>query len=110
MYEDFAAAALNTPRLLLRPSMPDDAARAFEIQSDWEVTRMLRMARFPADCASIQAWFTEHPAVTGFAFARLGLSGLRSGHAADNPASGRILSKLGYRLVESRRKFSLARL
>jgi len=35
-------------------------------------------------------------AVVRFAFAELGLARLRSGHAADNAASGRILHKLGF--------------
>jgi hypothetical protein len=35
---------LSTARLLRRPSMAVDAERAFEIQSDRQVTRMLRMA------------------------------------------------------------------
>jgi RimJ/RimL family protein N-acetyltransferase len=34
--------------------------------------------------------------VVDFAFSRLGLSGLRSGHAFDNPASGLVLRKLGF--------------
>ncbi|GAU80269.1 50S ribosomal protein acetyltransferase [Bosea sp. BIWAKO-01] len=37
-----------------------DADRAFEIQSDWEVTRMLRMASFPPDRAGIAQWFADH--------------------------------------------------
>jgi RimJ/RimL family protein N-acetyltransferase len=36
-------------------------------------------------------------AVVGFAFGRLGLRRLRSGHAFDNPASGLVLRKLGFR-------------
>ena len=40
---------LTTPRLLLRPSDPADAARAFEIRSDPAVSRMLSRARFPPD-------------------------------------------------------------
>jgi RimJ/RimL family protein N-acetyltransferase len=37
-----------------------DADRAFEIQSDWDVTRMLAMAAFPPDRAEIERWFSEH--------------------------------------------------
>ncbi len=36
-------------------------------------------------------------AVTRFAFDTLGLARLTSGHAIDNPASGRVLTKLGFR-------------
>lgn len=39
-------------------------------------------------------------AVVRFAFAEAGLLSLRSGHAADNAASGRILTRLGFRLVD----------
>jgi RimJ/RimL family protein N-acetyltransferase len=141
---------LATARLRLRPSVAADAERAFEIQSDWRVTRNLRMARFPADRDDIASWFVIHeaewlagtafrfaieedsrmvglvdvdevagsegdlgywlePAAWGkgfayeaasalvrFAFDTLGLSALNSGHAADNPNSGRILTKLGF--------------
>jgi RimJ/RimL family protein N-acetyltransferase len=36
-------------------------------------------------------------AVTGFGFGTLGLNHLVAGHFADNPASGRVLEKLGFR-------------
>jgi len=38
-------------------------------------------------------------AVVGFATTTLGLRRLESGHAADNPASGRVLARLGFRPV-----------
>src|SRR5215471_11400227 len=57
---DVPAIQLNTARLLLRPSRAADADRAFEIQSDWEVTRMLRMAAFPPDRAEIGRWLATH--------------------------------------------------
>lgn len=51
---------IETARLILRPSQASDAARAFEIQSDWAVTRMLRMAAFPPDREEIEGWFSDH--------------------------------------------------
>jgi RimJ/RimL family protein N-acetyltransferase len=144
-----------TPTLTLRPSEAADAAAGFAIQSDWNVTRMLRMARFPPDRAEIDAWFADHPrqwasgeayrfavdcdgrmigladldeihegtadlgywfdqsawgrgtaSVVGeflvrFAFAVLDLARLRSAHAADNPASGRVLMKLGFQPIDT---------
>lgn len=39
-----------------------DAERALEIQSDWDVTRMLSMARFPPVASEMQAWLSEHEA------------------------------------------------
>jgi len=51
---------LTTARLLLRPTVVSDAGRAFDIQSDWNVTRMLRMARFPPDQEDIRRWFADH--------------------------------------------------
>lgn len=143
---------IATARLALRPSTAADVQRAFEIQSDWAVTQMLRMASFPPDRTEIEAWFADHPrewaageayrfaatldgrmiglvdideiaggegelgywfeqaawgqgfaseaarAVVRFAFAEAGLLSLRSGHAADNVASGWVLSRLGFRL------------
>jgi RimJ/RimL family protein N-acetyltransferase len=144
-----------TPRLTLRPSAPADAENAFAIQSNWNVTRMLRMARFPPDRAELAAWFADHPRqwaageayrfaveqdgsmigladldqigdgaadlgywldqsawgrgtasavgefLVRFAFAVLGLARLRSAHADDNPASGRVLVKLGFQPIDT---------
>ncbi|RXT27744.1 MULTISPECIES: GNAT family N-acetyltransferase [unclassified Bosea (in: a-proteobacteria)] len=154
---------ISTKRLQLRPSVAADAQRAFEIQSDWAVTRMLRMASFPPDRTETEAWFADHPrqwrdgeayrfaamldgrmiglvdideiagsegelgywfervawghgfasesarAVVRFAFAEAGLSALRSGHAADNVASGRILARLGFRLLDQVERSSRSR-
>ncbi|WP_244494786.1 GNAT family N-acetyltransferase [Bosea sp. Root483D1] len=52
---------ITTKHLNLRPSTAADAQRAFEIQSDWDVTRMLRMASFPPDRAEVEGWFADHP-------------------------------------------------
>jgi RimJ/RimL family protein N-acetyltransferase len=146
---------LDTARLVLRPTEPSDADRAFEIQSDWAVTKMLRMASFPPDRVEIGRWFADHPrewaageayrfaverdremiglvdidgiandegelgywferaawgqgyafeaarTVVAFAFGPVGLSTLRSGHAADNAASGVVLLKLGFRALDT---------
>ena len=51
---------LRTPRMLLRPTRPDDARSAFEIQSNWNVSRMLARAAFPSDEREISAWFRGH--------------------------------------------------
>ncbi len=51
---------LTTDRLVLRPTSVLDAGRAFEILSDWEVTRMLRMASFPPNREEIIHWFADH--------------------------------------------------
>lgn len=144
---------LRTPRLLLRPTEAGDAARFFEIQSNWNVTRMLRLAPWPASLAAMSAWLAEHPdewaagsayrfavelddrvigcadvdeiaqgggdlgywleeaawgrglareaagALIGFCFGDLGLDRLTAGHAADNPASGGVLTALGFRWI-----------
>ncbi|HEV2508909.1 GNAT family N-acetyltransferase [Bosea sp. (in: a-proteobacteria)] len=154
---------IATARLALRPSTPVDAERAFEIQSDWAVTQMLRMASFPPDRTEIEAWFAGHPrewaagaayrfaamldgrmiglidldeiadgegelgywfeqaawgqgfaseaarAVVWFAFAEAGIRSLRSGHAADNVASGRVLERLGFRLLDRVKRPSRSR-
>ena len=52
--------SMTTGRLVLRPTRGSDADRAFEIQTDWEVTRMLRMASFPPDRQEIRRWFADH--------------------------------------------------
>ena len=155
--------SIATERLVLRPTNADDADRAFEIQSDWEVVRMLRMASFPPDREEIGRWFADHKrewttgeayrfavelqgrfigvadideisgregelgywferanwgqgyafeaarAVVDFAFSKLGLSTLRSGHAADNAASGSVLLKLGFCPFDTVREVSRSR-
>ncbi|MDP3853526.1 GNAT family N-acetyltransferase [Phenylobacterium sp.] len=142
---------LSTPRLTLRPFEPADAPRLVEIQSNWNVTRMLRLAPWPPTpeamvdwvdihgkewragaayrfacvmegevigCADIDAiasggaelgyFFDEAHwgkglareaagAVRDFAFRTIGLDHLIAGHAAENPASGRVLLALGFR-------------
>ncbi len=154
---------LSTRRLALRPTAEADAERAFEIQSDWQVARMLRMASFPPDKQQLRVWFADHlrewrdgeayrfaveregqmiglvdideiadregslgywfdraawgngyafeaaGRLTQFAFRDAALTKLRAGHADDNPASGRILTKLGFRLVETKQVFSRSR-
>jgi RimJ/RimL family protein N-acetyltransferase len=154
---------MTTGRLVLRPTRGSDADRAFAIQTDWEVTRMLRMASFPPDRQQIRRWFADHQrewlageayrfaveregrmvgvvdvdriaeregslgywldraawgrgyafeaahAVTRFAFEDVGLSKLKSGHAHDNPASGRILTRLGFSPLDTVQRFSRPR-
>lgn len=51
---------LSTDRLTLHPTNSLDADRAFEIQSDWDVTRMLLRARFPPKLDETAAWFARH--------------------------------------------------
>jgi RimJ/RimL family protein N-acetyltransferase len=155
--------SIKTDRLTLRPTRPADAKRAFEIQSDWEVTRMLRMASFPPDRQEIGQWFADHErewsageayrfaverdermigmvdvdeiagdqgslgywldravwgqgyaveaafAVIVFAFTEARLLTLSSGHAQDNPASGRVLAKLGFAPLDTISCFSRSR-
>jgi ribosomal-protein-alanine N-acetyltransferase len=154
---------LKTSRLLLRRFGEDDVTRVCEIQSNWNVTRMLRLAGFPPDPELMRAWVLGHRqewergtayrfavlldayligcadideiadgggdlgywldqtywgrglaseaagAVLRFALDDLKLARLRSGHAADNPASGRVLEKLGFRLAGETRKWSHSR-
>jgi [ribosomal protein S5]-alanine N-acetyltransferase len=153
----------ETDRLLLRPTRVADADRAFEIQTDWEVTRMLSLASFPPDRQEIERWFADHPreweadhayrfavvleekmigvvdidgigeregtlgywfdravwgrgyafeaahAVTRFAVGNACLLKLKAGHARDNPASGRILTKLGFSRLDIVQLFSRPR-
>jgi RimJ/RimL family protein N-acetyltransferase len=144
---------LETARLVLRPFDIGDAPRVFEIQSNWNVARMLRLLPWPATLESTAAWLATHEsewrsgtgcrfalrtggrligccdvdeieanegelgywldeaawgrgyaseaagAVVDFAFGPLGLSALKSGCAADNPASAHVLEKLGFQHV-----------
>ncbi len=154
---------LTTDRLVLRPTTVLDADRASEIQSNWEVTRMLRRASFPPDREELIRWFADHPrewavgeayrfgvelrgkligvvdideisqregelgywldqanwaqgyaseaakAMVHFAINDVGLQCLRSGHAADNRASGSVLLKLGFRPLDAVQRMSRPR-
>ncbi|WP_315807028.1 MULTISPECIES: GNAT family N-acetyltransferase [unclassified Bradyrhizobium] len=160
---NIASRSLRTARLVLRPTCSADAGRAFEIQSDWEVARMLRTMSFPPSREDVGRWFADHvrhweageayrfaielegqmigmaylDAIAdreanlgywldrahwgqGYAFEaaqaliRFGFDGvcllkLRAGHAYDNPASGRVLAKLGFRPLDIVQRDSLSR-
>lgn len=151
---------LHTDRLILRPTERTDAPRLTAIQSNWKVTRMLRLAPWPADADVMASWLSEHAdewrtgtayrfavtegddligvvdldgigegtgdlgywydepwwgggyateaaqAVVRFALRDLGLASLTAGHAIDNPASGRVLEKLGFRPIRDGVRFS----
>ena len=58
---DIAPRSLRTERLALRPTGSSDVDRAFDIQSDWEVSRMLRTMSFPPDRTEVCRWFADHP-------------------------------------------------
>jgi ribosomal-protein-alanine N-acetyltransferase len=53
--------------------------------------------------------FEAAQTVVSFAFDDLSLMRLRAGHAADNPASGRVLTKLGFRFLDKASRRSQAR-
>lgn len=51
---------LVTERLVLRPTVPADVARALEIRSDREVARNLASATIPPDPEKMTRWFAGH--------------------------------------------------
>jgi ribosomal-protein-alanine N-acetyltransferase len=152
---------LTTERLVLRPTAPGDAARLAQIQSNWNVTKMLRLAPWPTSEAAMFDWVdlhgTEWAAGTAYRFAcmnrealigvcdideiadgsgefgywfdeaywgqgfageaaravlvfgldTVGLTRITAGHAADNGNSGKVLRRLGFRLVGETTKYSM---
>ena len=89
---------IATPRLLLRPSEAADAGRAFEVQTSWDVTRMLRQASWPPDRDAMDAWFAAHAGewVSGSAFRfAVTLEGRMIGLADVNGIAG-ATGELGY--------------
>jgi RimJ/RimL family protein N-acetyltransferase len=52
---------IRTARLILRPTRPADAPRFAEIQSNWNVARMLRLAPWPVVASEMSAWVATHP-------------------------------------------------
>jgi RimJ/RimL family protein N-acetyltransferase len=155
--------SIRTHRLMLRPVKIADTERFVQIQSNWNVSRMLRMADYPPMREAMSAWLAAAPrewadgtafrlavvkdgavigcadideiadgwgdlgywfdeanwgaglateaaaAVRDFAFGDLNLDGLRSGHAADNPASGAVLLRLGFTHVADETRWSKPR-
>lgn len=151
---------VRTERLLLRPTRVEDAPRLAEIQSNWNVTRMLRLAPWPVVEAEMAAWVATHPgewttgtayrfaverdgqviglcdvddiagdkgeigywydqahwgagiaseaalALVRFALEDLRLARLDAGHAADNPGSGRVLERAGFRFKADITRYS----
>lgn len=57
---DELTTTLRTARLTLRPFAVADAERVLEIQSNWNVTRMLRMAPSPQTLDLTRAWLGSH--------------------------------------------------
>jgi [ribosomal protein S5]-alanine N-acetyltransferase len=158
-----AGDAITTPRLLLRPTSLGDDERFVEIQSNWNVARMLRLADWPPTEAAMRGWLSEHEidrragaafrfavvlegrvvgcadideisdgrgelgywldeavwgrgvaseaarALMDWGFRRLGLLGLDSGCASDNPASAAILARLGFERCGETRLWSKPR-
>ena len=51
---------IRTRRLTLRRMTVTDALRVYEIQSNWNVTRMLRMAPFPPTFDGVRHWLSLH--------------------------------------------------
>jgi RimJ/RimL family protein N-acetyltransferase len=145
---------LRTERLTLRPFEVTDAECVVDILSNWNVTRMLRMAPWPPTPQNQRDWLATHAlewrageayrfalihggaligcadldglersegeigywlgeaawgrgfateaarAVMELARERLDVSRFTSGHAADNPASGHVLEKLGFQRLD----------
>lgn len=89
---------LTTARLILRPTEPGDARRMAQIQSNWNVTRMLRLAPWPATEAAMDAWADLHgkewAAGTAYRFAVL-LDGVMIGTADIDDISG-TCGEIGY--------------
>jgi ribosomal-protein-alanine N-acetyltransferase len=89
---------LTTPRLILRPTEPGDAQRMAQIQSNWKVTRMLRLAPWPATQAAMVAWADLHgqewAAGTAYRFAVL-LDGVMIGAADIDDIDG-TSGEIGY--------------
>ena len=89
---------MATDRLVLRPTSGADASRAFEIQCDWAVTRILRMAAFPPDRAELETWFADHPRewLAGEAYRFAVEAGSRMVGVVDLDSLGQGEADLGY--------------
>jgi [ribosomal protein S5]-alanine N-acetyltransferase len=154
---------ITTPRLTLRATHLSDVPRFVEIESNWNVAKMLRTAPWPVIEANMAAWVATHPqewvdgtayrftflrdevvigmcdiggivdqwggfgywldeafwghgytkeaasAVLAFARDQVGMKGFKSGHIAENAASGKILRFLGFRELAQETRYATPR-
>jgi len=95
-------------------------AYRFAIEQDERVIGFCDLDAVADGAADLGYWLDESAwgngyateaarAVIDFAFTALDLVRLRSGHAADNAASGHVLTKLGFRRIGTRRVQSVSR-
>ena len=98
----------------------DGKAYRFAVERDGAMIGLVDLDQVTATEATLGYWLEQaawgqrfgleaSQAVLQFAFAELGLQRLKAGHAADNPASGRILTRLGFRFVEVAPRHSKSR-
>ena len=95
-------------------------AYRFAIRQDGRMIGLVDLDNVTEDEATLGYWLEQASwgrglaleaaqALVQFAFADLGLSHLKAGHAADNPASGRILTRLGFPHTDIVRRYSRPR-
>ena len=125
----------RTERLLLRPGWREDAPALFQAICDERGVRNLAQAPWPSELGPAEAFLGRELAdgqhelgywiarpYWGLGFATeagralvdnarqsLRLNRLVSGHFIDNPASGRVLAKLGFRPTRTELRYSAGR-
>jgi RimJ/RimL family protein N-acetyltransferase len=93
------------------------SAFRFAVERQGVVVGQVDVDDIEGDAGDIGYWFDEAAwgqgfageaaaAATHFALNTLQLAGLYAGHAADNPASGKVLRRLGFEFVEDALKYS----
>ena len=98
----------------------ESRAYRFVVEHDGRMIGLVDLDRVTGTEATLGYWFEQASwgqgfgleaaqAVVEFGFAQLGLERLKAGHAADNPASGRILTRLGFRFVDAASRYSKSR-
>src|SRR5688572_21767624 len=102
--------SIRTPRLLLRPLQPADAARISLLAGDYDVASMTGTIPYPYSEEKAIDWIAsvlagEEGVVFAIetlgalilhAFEADGFDYLKAGHFSDNPASARIITRFGF--------------
>jgi [ribosomal protein S5]-alanine N-acetyltransferase len=94
---------LETERLILRPFEPTDAPCVALLAGERDVAKTTMALGHPYELSSAEGWIASRycteaaRAVLEFAFTEFRLNRVHAHHFSHNPASGRVMQKVGMR-------------
>ncbi len=100
---------LHTSRLMLRPFKMADAPAVQRLLAAREIAEMTANIPHPYEDGMAEEWILSHTsvAVLHYAFAELNLNRVFASHYTKNPASGRVMQKIGMRYEGLQRQHRL---